>query len=352
MSGASPDVRPLADLPVNGRKRPFIDLLERLPLASDVPAFGYAMAVLFALGGLLVRIAADPVMPAGFPFVTFFPAVILASFLFGRGPGTLAGILCGLIAWYWFVPPFGAVKMSVPVAVAMGFYTLVVATDIALVHWMQQANARLRDERERSRRLAERSDILFRELQHRISNNLQVVGGLLALQKRDVADPDARAALDEAARRLGLIGRLHRHLHDPSGEQLRFDGFVGQLTADLIDSSGRTDIHFTVEADDSIALEADAAIPVALIVAEAVSNAIEHGFAGGRAGLISIHIRDHGDAIDLTVVDNGHGLPPGFALANSDSLGLRLAQMLARQLGGEFSLTHGLGSVARLHLPR
>jgi two-component sensor histidine kinase len=342
----------MTGLPPDRRRRPFTDLLERLPLAGEVPALGYAMAVLLSLGGLLVRILADPVMPAGFPFVTFFPAVILASFLFGRGPGSLAALLCGLIAWYWFVPPFGIFKMSVPVAVAMGFFALVVVTDIALVHWMQQANARLRGERERSRRLAERSDILFRELQHRISNNLQVVGGLLSLQKRDVSDPQAKAALDEAARRLGLIGRLHRHLHDPNGEQLRFASFVEQLTADLIDSSGRTDVHFSVEADESIALDADAAIPVALIVAEAVANAIEHGFAGDRAGMISIHIRDHGGAIDLTVVDNGHGLPPGFDLANSDSLGLRLSQMLARQLGGEFSLTHGAGSVARLHLQR
>ncbi len=332
-------------------KRPREHFLVRLPLSADRPALAYGLSILLAVVGLAVRIVADPLLPPGYPFVTFFPAVIVASFLFGRGPGTATALLSGLFAWYFFVPPAGQVKFSGGVAMAMSFYALVVATDIVLVHWMQTANARLRHERERSAMLAERSETLFKELQHRISNNLQVVAGLLSLQKRDVTDSAARAALDEAARRLGLIGRLHRQLHDPSGEQLRFGAFLDQLTADLIDTSGKADIRCWVEADRDLILDADSAIPVALIVAEAVSNAIEHGFPGDDGGEIAVRLMKSPAAIELTVTDNGRGLPAGFDLDETRSLGLRLARMLARQLEGEFSLASGSGTVARLHLP-
>jgi two-component sensor histidine kinase len=78
---------------------------------------------------------------------------------------------------------------------------------------------------------------------------------------------------------------------------------------------------------------------MALIVAEAVANAIEHGFADRDVGQIVIRAcRAHDGTLDLRVMDDGIGLPEDFDLAKSDSLGLKLAQMLARQLGGSFRI--------------
>ncbi len=325
-------------------------LLESLPLARDRRPLAYAGSLAICLLALAVRVSANGVMSLGFPYVGFFPAVILATFLFGVGPGIMAGVLCGVFAWYFFIPPFWAVKMSGPVALTLAFYSAVVAVNIVVLWWMQVANDRLRIERERNRQLAERSELLFRELQHRVSNNLQVVGGLLTLQKRDVADEQAKAALDEAAQRLGLIGRIHRQLYDPSGEQLRLTAFLQELTSDLIKTSGKEGIVCTINAHDDLALEPDAAVPTALIVAEAIANAIEHGFADRENGAIVIHIARRGDFVEISVTDDGAGLPAGFDLAKTDSLGLRLAQMLAMQLGGQFSLASGKGTIALLRL--
>lgn len=332
-------------------KRPWAHVLERLPLGRDRPVLTYGITILICCCALGARLLATPILPSGYPYVSFFPAVILSTFLFGVRPGILAGMLCGAIAWYCFIPPEYAVKMSGAILFALGFYSVVVAIDILLIDWMQRANHYLAEERERSRLLADRSELLFRELQHRVSNNLQVVSGLLALQMRDISDSAARLALDDAARRLALIGRIHRQLYSPHGDQLHLAVFLEQLGADLIDASGKTGVDYSVAAPRDIDLPPEAAVPLALIIAEAVSNAIEHGVAGRETGRIMIRVADHGGALDIEVSDDGAGLPEGFDLAQASSLGLRLAQMLARQLGGTFSLTGGVHTIARLRLP-
>ena len=234
---------------------------------------------------------------------------------------------------------------------ALGFYAFVAGVDIVLVDWLQKTNQRLIAERERNAALAERGEILFRELQHRVSNNLQVVSGLLTLQRREVKDEAARAALDEAARRLGLIGRIQRQLHDPNGDQLSLPDYLRQIAADMIDASGKPGIVCTIEADEGVVLSPDAAIPVALIIAEVIANALEHGFADRDTGTIAIHVRREPGHIGLTVVDDGCGLPDGFDIAESRSMGLRLARMLAKQLEASFTLSNETGAAARLRLP-
>jgi two-component sensor histidine kinase len=101
----------------------------------------------------------------------------------------------------------------------------------------------------------------------------------------------------------------------------------------------------------------EAAIPMALIVAESIANAIEHGFAAGQADpWLGIRLGPGLQRRQLAVEieDNGIGLPDGFTLEHSDSLGLRSATMLAGQIGGSYSLTSstdGSGPLARLELP-
>ena len=312
----------------------------------------YGCTVAICGVALGIRLLAKPILPSGYPYICFFPAVILSTFLFGTRPGIVAGTLGGLIAWYCFIPPTFAIKMSVSILFALIFYSAVVAIDIVLIAAMQRANHRLAKERGRSQHLAERGELLFRELQHRVSNNLQVVSGLLSLQMRDITDPAARFALDDAAGRLALIGRIHRQLYSPHGDQLHLAAFLNELGADLIEASGKTSIKYRVEAPEDIGLAPEAAVPMALIVAEAVTNAIEHGFAGRETGLILIQVWQRADgALDIDVSDDGAGLPPGFDLKATESLGLRLAQMLARQLRGSFTLSADGRTVARLRLP-
>ncbi|UZK65154.1 sensor histidine kinase [Sphingomonas sp. M1-B02] len=320
--------------------------LERLPIAANRPLLAVTGTLALVVLAYFARLGASDWLPPGFPYVTFFPAVLLASFVFGWRMGAIAAILCGLLSWYYFIPPLGFV-MTGPTAIALAFYVFVVTTDIAIIHLMQRANTHLAAERERSRVLAETQELLFAELQHRVSNNLQVVAGLLTLQKRQVTDPDARAAMDEAARRLGTIGRISRQLYEMHDHVRGLDGILGPLGADVIEASGRTGISQRLSLDDS-AVPPASLTPIALIVAEAVANAIEHGFAGRETGEIEIACTRDGANLRIEVRDDGNGLPEEFELGTSGSLGLQIATMLAGQLGGRFEMIRGERTIARL----
>lgn len=315
--------------------------IERLPLATVPPWLAYTMVLLLCILALVIRIAVDFWLPTGFPYVSFFPAVILAAFFFGVGPGIFAAVLCGLFAWYFFIPTSYPFELNPAIAVALALYIFVVATQIALVHWMQRANFKLAVEREKSKAMADHRELLFRELQHRVSNNLQVAAALIALQRRNVADVDARRALDEAAERLALIGKISRTLYDSNARTLGGRAFMETLLTDIITAAGRPEIRLIVEIDDGVALNPDIAVPLALVLAEAVNNALEHGFAGRDGGTIAVHFtRSVDDRLRLEVADDGVGLPEGFVLNRLDSLGLRIASTLAQQLGGHFDMVH------------
>lgn len=326
--------------------------IEQLPLAQDRPVLGSVMTLAIVAAALLVRMITDPLLPPGYPYVTFFPAVIVTSFLFGVRLGALSALLCGVLACFFFIPPAYGFALTHGAGFALGFYVLVVATDLALVHWMQTANRQLAREREMTRALADTREMLFRELQHRVSNNLQVAASLLSLQKRQLADEGAKAALDEAAGRLALIGRISRQLYDPTGAAQALLPFLESLCRGVIEASGRSDVALRVSGDAQVRLKPDAAVPTALIVAEAVANAVEHGFAEQRSGRIEVEAnRDRSGCLEVTVRNDGHALPIGFDVNASTSLGLRIATTLARGQSASFSLAGQDDTTATLMLP-
>ncbi|WP_375196315.1 sensor histidine kinase [Sphingobium sp.] len=327
--------------------------VERLPLVPRRPWHAYLLATAFCLIALVLRSAAEIAMPVGYPFVSFFPAVILSSFLFGVRPGIYAGLLGGLLSWYFFIPPRMGLAVNPGVIMALGFYGIVVAVDIALIHFMQKANFNLAIERERSRTLAENRELLFHELQHRVSNNLQVVAAMLSLQRRHVDHDLARRALDDASARLALVGRISRALYNPSGEGQNIRAFLTTLTADVMEAAGRDDITLAIEAPEDLILEPDVAVPMALIVTEAVSNAIEHGLPH-RGGNIQVALETIAGTLALRITDDGEGIGADFEPERSPSLGLRISNALASQLNGRFTLQPAAqgGAIARLDLPQ
>ena len=287
-------------------------MLERLPLAASRPWVGYAAASALTLFSWWLRHQIGDGLPTGFPYLTFFPAVILSAFLFGWRAGTLSAVSSGLAAWYFFIPPIHSFELTVASSVALGFFVFIVTVDIALVHWMQRANAELCEERQRSLALASNRELLFQELQHRVGNNLQMVGGLLAMQKRRLTDVTARHALDEAARRLGVIGRLQRQLYDPAGKQLSLAPYIDTICRDVIEASGRDTVGYSFTASSDATLTPEMAIPTALVVAEALNNALEHGFGPEGSGSVAVSVEPTSSAVVVDILDDGRGLPSGF----------------------------------------
>lgn len=326
-------------------------MMRRVTALRRAPTAGYLFGLATFLLAFGTRSWLGDSLPAGFPYLTFFPAVIVTAFVAGLGPGSAVAVASGIAAWYFFIPPVHTFAVDGGKALALAFYALIVSVDIALIHVMTVSLDRLEVEKGRSQALAENREILFRELQHRISNNLQIVSALMLLQKGSVADEGARRVIDEAAGRLALIGKIHRRLHDPAGQQLGFDGFLKDLCHDVIEASGARGIVCLVQAEPLV-LPAERTIPVALIMTELVSNALEHGFAGRSRGTITVTLApERGGWLNLTVSDDGAGLGPSFDLATTRSLGLRIVRSLTTQLGGRFEMAGGRGTVCRLHFP-
>lgn len=309
--------------------------LMRLPLGQRHPLLGLVAATLITLVALAVRMALQDVLPPGLPYVTFFPAVVLSAFIFGVRPGALSAFLGLLFSWYFFIPPKGFV-LNTGAVLALALYLFVVIVDLILIRWMQRAQERLIAERKVSSDLAETRAMLFQELQHRVGNNLQMVGSMLALQKRAL-DGDAAQAIGEAAQRIALIGTMQRDLYRSDGAPTALRELVGKVCSETMAANARDDVSLTVTGDDGITLAPSRAIPASVVVSETVANALEHGLKGA-GGTIAAHVAKDGDMIVITVGDNGVGLPAGFALDQSNSLGLRLACALARQVSGDYSL--------------
>ena len=133
-----------------GRRRAW---LERLPIARDWPLARLLVTLAVCALALGLRFATDPWLSPSFPFLTFFPAVIFTAFLFGVVDGIVAGALCGLFAWYFFITPFRTLELSPGAGVGLVLYSVVVSTEILLVHLMQRANAHLEEERALIQRL-------------------------------------------------------------------------------------------------------------------------------------------------------------------------------------------------------
>lgn len=152
--------------PVPDHRSHVMSLVERVQIDDFSPLTQIIWTLVIFAGAWGLRVLVDPALPPGFPYVTFFPAVILTSFLFGLRAGMLSAVLCGLVAWYYFVAPARSFQIA-GAEVALGFYIFVVGTDLALIHRMRVANRQLREQREKSLELAAEKQTAVAELEAR-----------------------------------------------------------------------------------------------------------------------------------------------------------------------------------------
>ncbi|MDB6171380.1 MAG: domain S-box protein [Chthoniobacteraceae bacterium] len=202
--------------------------------------------------------------------------------------------------------------------------------------------------------LLQKEVVLRREIHHRVKNNLQVICSLLYLQSADVTEPKTLEALREAQTRARSIALIHEKLYASSDmTRIESNGYIGQLAADVFQayevSHGRIVLKVNSE---GIYFGLDEAMPCGLIVNELVSNALKHGFPGGREGIIAVELRLVGsDYIELCVRDDGVGLPEGFDVEKDVTFGLKLVRDLTRQLEGTIRFQRDHGTAVRITFP-
>lgn len=177
-------------------------------------------------------------------------------------------------------------------------------------------------------------DATIREVHHRVKNNLQTVAALLRLQARRIPSEEGRAALQEAMRRVATIALVHETLSEGLGEAVNFDDVVERTIALAVELAGAGSgiaRQVSVRREGRFGeLEAENATPLALVLTELVTNAVEHGLAAG-GGTVTIEATRSGRQLHAVVRDDGAGLPEGF-VAGKDGLGTQIVKAL---VGGE-----------------
>lgn len=177
----------------------------------------------------------------------------------------------------------------------------------------------------------EAKTLLLHEVDHRVKNNLTMIGSLLRLQARSLPDPQLRVTLNSMLERVDALATVHRRLYQ-SGDITRFD--VGALTetlvTDVVGSTGRTNIEVRVDVAP-VTVPSNHASAIGLIINELLTNAIKHGFAEGRAGKLHVRARATDGLAEISIEDDG----PGVGIEAPTGLGRNLIGRLSRQVGAE-----------------
>jgi two-component sensor histidine kinase len=216
------------------------------------------------------------------------------------------------------------------------------------------------DLRRRDRLLLSK-DAAIREVHHRVKNNLQTISSLLRLQARRMPAGEGRHALQESERRVRSIALVHEILSRDTTDEVDFNDILPSLirmAEDLGSTHRPVKITYQGQAGE---LAAAIATPLAVVVNELLQNAAEHAFpvdegadpsVPHQAIVVHVNLERQGETLKLTVSDNGVGLPPGFSVEQSASLGLSIVRSLVgTQMGGTIDMRSDDGTVVELRIP-
>jgi two-component sensor histidine kinase len=210
----------------------------------------------------------------------------------------------------------------------------------------QELNERRQAEEHARKALAEK-EVLLRELHHRTKNNLQIISSLIAIEETYQTDEAMISILHEIRNRVHAMAMVHEKLYlSENLASIDLGSHIRDLAAILMTNYQMMDkaVNLIVQ-DDPLAVPVEIAIPCSLILNELISNALKYAFPD-RAGSIWVTLKQVGDNISLSVVDNGIGYPGDFDPENSGRMGLLLVRLLGKnQLQGivEFQTNHGFG---------
>jgi two-component sensor histidine kinase len=306
-----------------------------------------ACAILGIGLAVLLRFIVEQIAPGAAPFAFVYPATLMATLLGGwqAGIGTLAGT--ELLAWMFVVPRTGPLGGHTDQQAAGAILVALTALAVIAVGEGFRVAAQ-KIVAERNAKLAER-ELLFRELQHRVSNDFTIVNSLLDLQRRRSADPETRQALEQAMGRIRSVAQVHHHLYRlPEIGAIDFRQYLADLCAALATAAfPPTGLQLRCHCDEAY-MPRSRAIAVGLVTNELVINAIKHAFPNDREGNIDVRFQQTQTGWTLSVGDDGIGLPP---IQSESGLGASLLEEFARQAGGILSKEVSNGTLARLVLP-
>lgn len=338
----------------------------------------WSLAGALFVSAMSARFLLIGVLPAqGYPFLTFFPAVLLAAYLCGLRPGLAVAAASVLAAWYYFIPPDGFSRMGRGDTIALVVFAFILGIDCGVLHIMNKATMLLRQREEELREADRQKDLFIATLAHELRSPISaVLMGARLVERVSAQSPQALQASRMIQRQGTQLARLVDDLLTAArlrtGKfELRLDTVDVKLVLDAaveavsgeVQASGRV-LSVNVS-DDAMWTRGDAQRLVQC-VSNLLQNAIKFTSHGGH---ISIDARPIGDQVLLAVSDDGEGISPaaigrvfeqfmqetGAKSGQGLGLGLTLTRQIISAHGGSIaasSLGKGKGTQVEIRLTR
>jgi PAS domain S-box-containing protein len=212
----------------------------------------------------------------------------------------------------------------------------------------------------------EEKEIMLKEIHHRVKNNLQVVSSLLNMQVEQYTSPEALEAINSSRNRVKAMALVHENLYRSSKiGKTSMQEYVITLAKNIYSVYGVTFERVTFCCNiNNVDFELDTIIPLGLILNEAISNSLKHGFSEGKSGKIEVSINRNNREQEISlnssspqpeiseyvlrIADTGKGLPKDFDISKTSSLGMTLITSLSSQLDGNLSIKNDVGTEIKL----
>ncbi|MBU2153288.1 MAG: DUF4118 domain-containing protein [Alphaproteobacteria bacterium] len=237
-------------------------------MLSNVPAGrwrNYALAVGAAALAYGARLLLEPVLQGNHPYLLFYPVVLVAAYVLGRGPAIVAAALSGCLAFWSFADPAFSLGLRAGVVTPLLFFALTCGTGVYLITALTRALNGLAADQGRLLALADAHAGLFRDLQGRLGHHMSLVAGVLSLQARGEPDPEILALLRKAGERSQLIAQAHREVLGAPAGQVDFTAFATALARGVCGETRQTYDRVQVEGRPvELPLETATSIGVAL----------------------------------------------------------------------------------------
>jgi len=199
---------------------------------------------------------------------------------------------------------------------------------------------------EKLKSLVNEKEILLKELQHRIKNNLTIISSLLSLGMRNITDEKARSIFTDAISRISSMTHIYEQLYSSDNiDKIDLNAYINNL-ADSIFKTYNIELnkcYLTLSLAD-ISLEIKNVVPLGLILNELIANSLKYAYPGNTGGEIRVFLQKKDDFITLIVSDDGIGLPEGFNIEKSKSMGFMLVSILTKQIEGDLKIDGETGT--------
>lgn len=212
--------------------------------------------------------------------------------------------------------------------------------------FIQQQSTQLHEQNAVIKDSLNQREFLYRELNHRIKNNLQLITSMLNLQDRYSHYTSYKELIGEITQKINTIALTYAKMFVDgrrTNDIINLKDYINDIAHNVLSSISHDNIRLNIHASE-VSTNLDIAIPLGLITNEVITNSIKHAFATQPNPIITINLKEQNDFIHYTIEDNGMGINESFSLENAHSLGSKIIYLLSQQLKSELFIDSSNGT--------